>query len=104
MRGVRLFKEEFIPIKILSREERKKLLEASPGFLKPILVMALKTGMRHGEIIGLRWKEVDLGNGIISVTHTKSKKLREIPIHPELSETLVALPNRSAYVFCDDGG
>ncbi len=104
MRGVRLFKEEFIPIKILSREERKKLLEASPDFLKPILVTALKTGMRHGEIRGLRWEEVDLENGIISVTHTKSKKLREIPIHPELSEMLAALPNRSAYVFCDEGG
>lgn len=104
VKEVRLFKEERTPIQILTTEEREKLFQASPGYLKPILLMALKTGMRHGEILKLKWKEVDLAHETISVTHTKSKKLRQIPIHPELDAALRELPKVAAYVFCDEVG
>ena len=43
VKEVRLFKEERIPIRILTAEERRKLLEASPDNLKPAILMALKT-------------------------------------------------------------
>ena len=36
----------------------------------PIFYIMVNTGMRVGEITGLRWKDVDLENGIISVNHT----------------------------------
>lgn len=104
VKEVRLFKEEMVPIRILTADERQKLLAASPDFLRPIILMALKTGMRQGEIFNLKWKEVDLAQGTISVTHTKSKKLRQIPIHPELAEALRVLPSKSAYVFGDNAG
>lgn len=101
---MRLFKEENIPIRILSSDVRRRFFSASPEFLKPILLTALKTGMRQGEILNLKWKDVDLDHETISVTHTKSKKLREIPIHPELREALKRLPKRSQYVFCNESG
>jgi integrase len=66
--------------------------------------MALKTGMRKGEILNLKWKDVDLDHETISVTHTKSKKLRQVPIHPELGGILMALPRRSDHVFCNARG
>lgn len=50
------------------------------------------------------YKPQHLSQETISITHTKSKKLRQIPIHPELAEALKALPHRSAYVFCDSSG
>lgn len=104
VKEVRLFKEERIPIRILGPVERRRLFEAAPEFLGPILIMALKTGMRQGEILDLKWKHVDLDHDTISVTHTKGKKLREVPIHPELKEMLAELPRRSEYVFCDELG
>lgn len=104
VKEIQLFKEERTPIKILNPEERKKLFDASPEFLKPILFMALKTGMRQGEILNLQWKEVDLATETISIKNTKAKKLREIPIHPELKKKLEALPRKSPYVFCDANG
>lgn len=103
-KDVRPYKEELIPVRIMAQDERKRLLAACPEFLRPIVVMALKTGMRKGEILNLKWEHVDLAHQIISVTHTKSKKLREVPIHPELEEVLRSLPRRSAYVFHDRRG
>lgn len=104
VREVRLFKEEQKPIRILTSQERRRLIAAGPGFLKPILLMALKTGMRLGEIINLRWKDVDLAHETISVTHTKSKKMREVPVHPELKAILESLPRVSEHVFCGSSG
>ncbi len=104
VKEVRLFKEERTPIKILTPEERRQLFEAAPEFLRPVLLFALKTGMRQGEIFKLKWKEVDLTHETISVTHTKSKKLRQVPIHPELGAMLRGLPRKSEYVFADEHG
>lgn len=50
--------------------------------LRAILVAALDTAMRKGELLKLRWRDVDLNQGIISVTalNTKTTKSREIGI------------------------
>jgi len=104
VKEVDLFKEERTPIRILTPEERRKLLDACPEFMRPIVTAALKTGMRQGEILNLQWKEVDLAHDIISVRNTKAQKLRQIPIHPELKMILDALPRKSAYVFYSPDG
>lgn len=57
--------------RILSDEEVKILLETSKdGQLYPFFVVALNTGMRMGEILGLTWDCIDFTNGIISVQKT----------------------------------
>lgn len=57
--------------RILSDEEVEILLEASKyGQLYPFFVVALGTGMRIGEILGLTWDCVDFENGIINVQKT----------------------------------
>lgn len=103
-KDVRPYKEELIPVRIMTPDERRRLLAACPESLRPIVVMALKTGMRKGEILNLKWERVDLTHQIISVTHTKSKKLREVPIHPELDEFPRNLPRGSEHVFHDRHG
>lgn len=103
-KDVKLYREELPPIRILSHEERHRLIESAPEFMRPILVMALKTGMRKGEIMNLRWGDVNLDHQMIGVRHTKSRKLREVPLHSELAEILKVLPRTSEYVFCDRKG
>lgn len=57
--------------RILSREEIDILLKnAKDGMLYPILVVALGTGMRAGELFGLTWDCVDFDNRIITVNKT----------------------------------
>jgi integrase len=60
MRGVRLLREDNIQERILTREEIAKLLAACTEYSRPIVLTALHTGMRRGEILGLKWSQVDM--------------------------------------------
>jgi len=71
--------------------EITRLLLACDEELYPIVVCALMTGMRQGEILRLRWEHIDLANGIIYVLRTKSGAPREIPIASKLSTVLKGL-------------
>ena len=77
--------------RILTYGEEERLQHACPEYLRRIVVTALNTGMRRGEILGLTWRQVDLERGEITVENTKSGKNRIIPISPELNELFVAM-------------
>ncbi len=79
-------------LRFLSQTEAQALIEACNDHLKPIVITALSTGMRRGEILSLTWKQVDLEHGFIFLDKTKSGKRREIPISSVLKETLTTLP------------
>lgn len=52
----------------LSPEQARKLLEAAAGDrLEALYVLALTTGMREGELLGLKWRDVDLAAGAVEV-------------------------------------
>jgi integrase len=67
--------------RILTRDEEARLLQACDhprrAHLLPIVLFALDTGLRQGEILSLRWREVDLENGIITVSAFNTKTMRE---------------------------
>jgi integrase len=55
----------------LSPEEAARFLEAARrSEYYPLFVLALATGMRKGELLGLRWSDVDLAGGTVRVTRT----------------------------------
>jgi integrase len=55
----------------LSVDEAKKFLESVRSHRwYPIYLLAIMTGMRKGEILGLHWEDVDLENRSISIKHT----------------------------------
>ena len=55
----------------LSTSEARRFLEAASGHpLEPLFILALTTGMRQGELLGLRWRDVDWAARRISVHHT----------------------------------
>jgi len=58
-------------IQPLTEEQAKLLLQAVRGqTLEAVITVALVTGMRMGELLALRWSDVDLGTGSIQVQHT----------------------------------
>jgi integrase len=87
-------------------------LEKSPR-MRRIVLAALLTGMRQGEIISLRREQVDLKAREITLTKTKSNKVRRIPIAgalvPVLEEALAAsrtgvvFESRNGEAFTEDG-
>jgi len=59
-------------VRYLQPTEMRALLEACPDWLRPIVALAFCTGMRRGEIIGLRWLDLDLPNQRILLPQTKN--------------------------------
>jgi len=75
----------------LTPEEEKRLLDSCNEYLRPIILFALHTAMRKSEILTLKWTNIDLETGIITLEHTntKSKKLRRIPINTVVRKLLL---------------
>jgi integrase len=58
-------------IQVWSAEQAARFLAAAEDDVySPLWLIALTTGMRQGELMGLRWQDVDLANGVIHVRHT----------------------------------
>jgi integrase len=70
--------------RFLSEIERIALLAACKAstsrFLYTVVVLALSTGMRRGEVMGLKWQHVDLQRGQIRLTATKNDTSRTVPL------------------------
>lgn len=90
VRQIRKFKESAGRTRFLTSEEASKLLLASPPHLKRVVTAALHTGGRLGELLALRWKDIDLDHGVILFRRetTKSKRERIIPMSPAVAEML----------------
>ena len=73
--------------------ERSRLLKAceksNSPYLYPVVVLALSTGMRQGEIMGLTWDDVDLHQGRITLHETKNGERRVVPLTGKALELLV---------------
>ncbi|MBI3549883.1 MAG: site-specific integrase [Elusimicrobia bacterium] len=91
---VKQFQVENSRLRFLSKEEIAELTEKCHPRLYPIIVCALMTGMRRGEILQLTWENVNLEQNMIYVLKSKSGKPREIPIASKLREVLVSLRSR----------
>jgi len=86
----------------LKEEEETKLMETCSKPLSSIIVVALNTGMRRAEILGLKWIQIDLKARIIRVEKTKSGRVRFIPINDVLFSELNRLRSensQSPFVF-----
>lgn len=60
--------------------------------LLPIVTVALETGLRKGELLGLTWDRIDIGRGVIRLEVTKSGKRRVVPMRQGAYNVLSALP------------
>ncbi len=59
---------------ILTSEQIKKLIEvANTHDMGPFIKLGLMSGMRHGEMLGLRWVDIDFETNILSVTHSLAR-------------------------------
>ncbi len=80
--------------RLLSIEEKDRLLQAckhSPNpYLYPIVSLALLTGMRFGEISGLKWEDIDLSNKMITLEKTKNGERRILPLTESVEKVLIS--------------
>jgi integrase len=86
------FRESSGRVRFLDDGERARLLEACRAASYPhlylIVVLALSTGARKGEILGLRWPQVDFARRVIVLHDTKNKERRVLPLAGHALELL----------------
>lgn len=79
-------------VRVLSAEERTRLLAACRSSrnrsLYVLVLLALSTGCRRGELFGLRWQDVDLAQGAMRLAHTKNGEPRAVPVPDYALEVL----------------
>ncbi len=90
---------------VMSVAEEQLLLKASAPHLSKIILCALETGMRRGEILNQNGADIDLVRRVIVVTKSKTPggECREIPMTQRLFELLSAEPLPEAFVFTHKG-
>ncbi len=99
-------------VRFLDEEERRRLLEAcrqsGSRHLYPVVVLALATGARKGNILRLEWDDVDLDRGLLIFQDTKGGERKGIPLRGRalevLSRILKERDPHSPYVFPSDNG
>ncbi len=93
-------------LRFLEREEIVKVLTNCNKKLRPIVVLALNTGMRRGELFGLKWHDVDFKNNIITLLDTKNGEKREVYINEQVKTALIRVRKHpeSQYIFCNSLG
>jgi len=94
-KGIKELKEPPGRIRYLSPEEMERLLSAcerSPFYLKSIVLIALNSGMRRGEIMNLCWRNIDFKERRILIEQTKNNERRVIPMNETLYQVLKSIP------------
>ena len=97
----------------LSLDECGLLLSKANGVLQDMLLVALRTGMRRGEIIGLQWSSINWQTQTITVRHslceythelstTKSNRERHIPMDADVYTALFKRKRETGHVFVDE--
>lgn len=99
---VEKFEEDNKRYRYLSKEEWEKLKTVMPKYLYDITVVALLSGLRKGNVISLRWEDINFELRFIEVLkqNNKGKKVIRQPISDELYAFLQLLePQKEGYLF-----
>jgi integrase len=101
---VKLLKGAVNRVRYLMPEEYQLLLSNCEDFLKPIVTLAVHTGMRRGELLGLQWDQVNIEQGIITILDTKNHERKDIPINETVKETIKGMKKDGDFIFPGKNG
>ena len=100
-------------LRFLTPEEAEKLISACPEWFRPVVVFALNTGLRAGEIFSMKWENVDFKNRVLRIEpgYTKTKDTYTLPMNDAVYSLLKEIRKKQAdcgikhgYVFTNSRG
>jgi site-specific recombinase XerD len=106
VREVEKFKENNGRVRYLTEEEESRLKSVFPEEHWPLVEVALHTGMRRGEQVNLKWRDVNFHTRTITIPRSKSGEMRHVRMNDRVLEILRQLPSRlkSEWVFPSETG
>ena len=84
--------------RVITEEELKRLLEQLEPtgrrnvWMKPLVLLALETGMRRGELLRLQWTDINLQKRTATLWETKNGERRVVPLSSKALEVLLFMP------------
>ncbi len=100
-RRVKFFKAEAKEKKVLSKADQEKLFAVIPedDRLRAVVLVALKTGMRRGELVQLKWSNIDFETDMINLPApiTKGNRARSLPLMPDVKAVILALHEQKGW-------
>lgn len=92
----------------LTVDECQKILDSCGGLLQEMILFGLKTGLRFGELIALKWEDINFKGSLVTVQRSiargkigspKSNKIRYIPLSEDISQTLNVRAQKTGFIF-----
>lgn len=86
-------------LRYLMPDEVQRLISNCADHIRPIVIVAVHTGMRKGEVLALRRDQVNFDQGIITLTDTKNSERRDLPMNETVKATLKAIGGDDLFFF-----
>lgn len=92
------------PRKLWTREQIQEFFRLAPDWLKEIVYFIYQTGVRRGEAVSLKWKDVDFSQNAIRIGSIKGgiPRIRLIPMTTSMREWFLELKNRNPFLTKSD--
>ena len=102
---IRMVRERGQRRPVMSVAEEVKLIDACSEHLRPIVIAALDTGMRRGELLNQLWEHVDFDRSLLSVSHSKTAEgeHRPVPLTNRVRAMLDEHRKASGLIFTYEG-
>ena len=104
--AVTLYKEPKRRIRYLTPDKIQRLMQELPVHQKPVVAFALLTGLRKGNILNLRWSQIDLANRMIHIAGKEMKNGNDhtVPLSDAALQIVIAQIGKNPdYVFTLNG-
>lgn len=92
---VKLYPEKPKQLRVITEKEFTKLYSSASEFLKPVLMIAIHTGLRRSEILNLKVSDINLRDRYILVRESKNGEIRHVPINSLLMKALKSVINNT---------
>lgn len=86
---IRLPRENNERVPTLNADEETRLINALPEWMRFVYRMAVTTGCRQGELLALKWRNIDFESGNLVIEKSKGGSPRTVPIRPDMLKELV---------------
>jgi len=81
MKGIRFLPEDNLRFRSVTEAEEAVLLSHCSPYLQDMVVFAINTGLRLGDILDLKWEEVDIDANLIRKLIRKNRRILEVPLN-----------------------
>ncbi|MCR8746210.1 tyrosine-type recombinase/integrase [Romboutsia lituseburensis] len=86
-------------IKVLSQQDQQRFIQAIQGHkLEILFLIALSTGLRLGELLGLKWSDININTGMLTVNRTLSRVKNQVTGNYEIIEQIPKTKNSNRVI------